>query len=132
MQVIVELRKDMLDIIKASIEHGSADQKIIFKDASDVTLAEIEFQDLVDAGDAQYMFRSVDDTNILKAVVVTDGRVATFVISGHDGSDVNPAALTGNVGTLTSTADIRFNKLDWSEGAGITITNLRIYVKQGT
>jgi len=133
MKVIVELRQGMLNVIKDSIEHVSiSDKTITFRNESGDPLAIMEFQDLIDTGDAQYMFRAIDDTNILKAIVTADGRVVDFIISGYDGSGVDTSALSGSVGKLTSTADIRFNKLDWSEGASITITDLRIYVKQGT
>jgi len=131
MQVIIELRIDMLDVIKTAIEDGSADHMIRFKDGSDVLLAEVEFLDLVDTGDAQYAFRALDGTSSLRAAVVADGRVSKFTIEGVS-SGLKPSALLGSVGKLASTNDIRFNKLDWSQGASITINNLFIYVKQGT
>jgi len=132
MQVIIELRQDMLDIIKTSIENGGVDHMIKFKDESDVLLAEIEFQDLEDYGSARYVFRALDDSYSLRAAVVADGRVAKFTIQGWVDAAPEDNTLVGTVGRLASTADIRFNKLDWSEGASITINTLLIYVKQGS
>lgn len=130
MQVDDQLRIDMLDVVKNSIEDGSADHKIIFKNEAGDPLAEVVFQHLDVAGVAQYKFIALDNTAILRAVVIEDGRVVQFSISGM-APTFKALALLGNVGTLATTADIRFNKLDWSEGASITINELVLYVKQG-
>ena len=130
MQVNDQLRLDMLNVAKASIEDGTADHKIIFKDAGDIPLAELEFKDLVSFG-ADYKFRAPDDTYALRTAVIADGRAVSFAIEGKINGGVD-VALSGSVGSLISNADIRFNKQDWATGASITLNNLIIFIKQGT
>lgn len=133
MQVYVDVRKEMLEIIKVSIEHVSSPKKIIFKDDSSIILAEMLFDELEISGvDAQYKFKALDGSFSLKASVITSGRVSEFTIEGE-----NPATpgqvvvLNGSVGGLYSNSDIRFNRRDWSESGVITLNHLTLILRQG-
>jgi len=133
MQVYIDIRTEMLEIIKISLEHGSSPKLIVFKDDSGITLAEMPFDELESIGsDAQYRFKALDGSYSLKASVITSGRVAEFSIDGE-----NPAipgqvtALSGTVGGYGSNSDIRFNRRDWSESGVITLNNLTLILRQG-
>lgn len=131
MQTDVVLRKQMMGIAKTAIEDPGANQKIVFKDAGDVILCEVPFKELFQLpADAKYEFRALDDTNVLKSVVIASGTVTDFTIEGYNGISVVDA-LQGTVGNLRSQADIKFNKVVWSIGSTITLTSIRSYISQG-
>jgi len=134
MQVNVTIRSEMLNVIDTSITTGTAPKKIIFQDASDITLAEMQFKELEAFGiDAQYKFKALDDSYSLKASVTTSGRVAKFFIKGEKVGGGVPLIVTmnGSVGGLNSNSDIRFNRRDWSESGVITLNNLILKLIQG-
>lgn len=134
MQVNVTIRSEMLDVIKTSIETGIAPTKIVFQDASDITLAEMSFKELEAFGiNAQYKFKAFDDSTSLKASITMTGRVAKFFIEGEKVGGGGPLIVTmnGSVGGLNSNSDIRFNRRDWSESGVITLNNLILKLVQG-
>ncbi len=129
MQVILEIRQSMLEVLKDAIEAGS--NIIYFTDGS-TTLAEMQFKELeADVGDAKYKFIAFDDTESLKAAVLVSGRVSEFYIDGVPPGG-GSAAVSGSVGGLSSSADIRFNRRDWTESGVITLNNLVLKLLQGT
>jgi len=132
MQVIVEVRREMLEIIKDSLEHASSPKIIVFKDSSDIVLAQMPFLQLDAFGtDAQYQFKALDGGTSLKASVITSGRVSEFTIDGELPSGGQAEVLSGSVGGLNSDSDIRFNRRDWSESGVITLNNLILILRQG-
>lgn len=132
MQVHDDVRLDMLEVIKTSIEDGSADHKIVFKEGATI-LAEIVFSVLVQVpGEIKYKFIAPDGSDTLRAVVIADGRVSDFTIEGLVDGPGYASVLSGTIGSFVSQVDIFFNKQDWSEGASITLTNLTLILKQGT
>ena len=131
MRTHVQLRNSMMEIIKISLEDPGANQLIVFKDDSDVVLCEVPFKELAAlASDAKYEFIALDDTNVLKSVVIAAGTVSKFSIEGDLGFAVEDA-ITGTVGTLSSQADLKFNKVIWSLGSTVTLSAVRMYIKEG-
>lgn len=125
MNVILSLRRSMLEVIRQPLRYASTKQ-ITFYDASSVALANLSYNDVsYVAGLAKMKFTSTGGGNVLRGSVDTAGRPVRFEIFGNvAGPDI--LIISGTVGSLGSSADIRFNKIDWSEGGIVTLTNLSI------
>jgi len=132
MQVNLNIRREMIENIKTSITHPSSPKKIVFKDDSAITLAEMLFDDLddVSGSNAQYKFKALDGSYSLKAAVITNGRVSEFIVMGEDPATPGQVvSLSGTAGGLSSDSDIRFNRRDWSESGVITLNNLTLTLR---
>jgi hypothetical protein len=133
MKVDVELRIEMLQVIRGSLlDVMVPTQQIVFYDAGANVLCNLPFNDLVATGVGdEYQFISADvNPNILRGTAILSGTVDSFTIDGYIGASVKNA-LTGSVGSLSSSSDLRFNRLDWNSGAIITLENLTISIAQG-
>ena len=127
------IRIKMLEVVKTALEDAAADQTIVFKDSADVILAEMLFKELNRFGsEIKFIFKGLDDTTTLKAVVLANGTVAKFEIEGKIPDDGTEIALRGTVGSLNSNADLRFNRREWATGGNIIFNKLTISLKQGT
>lgn len=127
------IRIKMLEVVKTALEDAAADQTIVFKDSADVILAKMLFKELDRFGsEIKFIFKGLDDTTTLKAVVLANGTVAKFEIEGKIPDDGTEIALRGTVGSLNSNADLRFNRREWATGGNITFNKLTISLKQGT
>ncbi len=129
MQFEINLRKDMLEVVKTSILAG--DKKIYFKNDAGDTLSEISFDDanvITGVGEkAVLRLEFVDGTNILRGSASVAGEVSNFEIQTTGPLTV----VSGSVGFLGSLADIKFNKVAWSVGTSITLTNFDIVIPSG-
>jgi hypothetical protein len=140
MQIDSALRTDMLSLVKTSIldgYSGHVPSKTIkfYSNTPGTPLCVVEFSDLeldVVGQKVSYKFKSSDGSTTLRASVLAQGIVSYFVI---DGILPNLTAveqmLIGTVGGLSSTADIRFNSLDWSIDSNLTMTDLSLVMLQG-
>jgi hypothetical protein len=143
MKLNIEIRKDMLEVVKASLlsvkPASSLNQKIIFKGGPTV-LCEIPFVDLdrISSASSSAIFKFVftDLTHILRGNAIATGVVDSFEIQGlvSTGPDTwEDNALHGTVGGLSSLDDIKMNRLSWTADTTIiTITDLRLILPQGT
>jgi hypothetical protein len=136
MNLIVEKRKILLASVKDSLEAVPQDNRAIYLlDASGTTLCTIFFGSVSDpstTGDkATYLFKSIDDSVTLRGSVDIAGAVKTFRIMGVIPPSSIPIDnfITGTVGGLSSSADMKFNKTTWSEGMNITISNLYLVMR---
>lgn len=135
MQVDVQIRRDMLEVLADVINNadGIGNHEVQFLNASDDLIAAIEFDSLelqTDSGEsAIYRFKCADGTYVLKGLAGADsgsGGVTKFQILCKFGpGPSNAFGVNGTVGTMASTADIKFNSTQWVEGLYITITSLR-------
>lgn len=141
MQTDIQIRREMLDTLAGFINDadGVGNHVIQFLNASDVVIAAIEFDFVelqTDSGSsAIYRFKFIDDTYILKGLAIEDagpGGVTKFQIQAKYGTPPsNNWGITGTVGTLASSADIKFNSVQWVTGLYITITSLRFVLPNG-
>ncbi len=143
MRVDKKIRDAMLvtlgDIIEAAFgEAAPTDRnKVEFFDLAGDLLCELEF-DSVDpistgADKAIVRLKSIDGSYILKGTASgagLPGTVDSYKILCKVGSDVD-YYLTGSVGTLTSSAELRFNIVSWVEGTFISIENFDIIIPNG-
>lgn len=139
MNISVLMRKDrFLADLKTSIVTyipNDADRNIYFygNDFPEHICA-IPFTDLVydsiSGNIARYKFKSYDG-DILRSIVVRYGTVKRFKISGkvNSGDSIDTSFIEGTVGSLASSSDLRFNRIVWSEGMNITITDLYLIMK---
>jgi hypothetical protein len=148
MKTDVSLRNDMLtDVIKASIDlvpnptnipavggpGGMVNvyKSIVFREAGGEIVCVLPFSDVQEKGatgqNAVLEFKAPDGTTALKSGVIFAGNPKTFEIYGN----ASPAIImNGSVGTITS-ADIRFNQVDWQLTTFVTLTDATIEIKQG-
>lgn len=134
MKVDVDLRVEMLDVIRNSLLHVSIPTKQVqFFDAGSNLLCNLLFNDIIATGTGdEFQFTSADvDPNTLRGIALLSGVVDSFTIDGFIGAGIK-VALSGSVGSLSSTKDIRFNRIDWNSGAIITLNKLTISIAQGS
>ena len=134
MRVEKTIRQAMLnDVLWEEIKKGFVLSigKIEFFDSDDVSLCELSFDDMeiVSTGtdDAIMRLKSIDESFTLKGTAHTIGVVSKFKILG----DSSEYILTGSVGTLTSSSELKFNKTSWSNGTFISIENFDIKILNG-
>jgi hypothetical protein len=129
------MRDVMLSKVSEALLNGSS-KLIKFYDASDVLLCNLEYIDLItdNSGDRRALkFKSPDLTYSLRSTAVASGRVSYFTIDGTpDGKPHLNIMIRGSVGGVGSTADIKFNRLDWSSNTTITLTDLSLIMLQGS
>lgn len=134
------VRQDMLenslwDKIDDSFVGGKG--KVEFFDNSGNDLCELEFDDMaiVSTGtdNAIMRLKSIDGSFTLKGTAHDPGTVSTFKILGTD-PQIGPDEyiLTGSIGTLTSSAELRFNIVNWVDGTYVTIGNFDIIIPNGS
>lgn len=136
LSVLMRSNKILADLTLSIVDYIEPDEpKIYFYDSSGlVLLCEIPFLGLEqiasEAGIAKYLFKS-NDGSVLRNIVSQTGVVRKFQIHGkvEIGDSVDNAFIEGTVGSLTSSADLRFNKTSWQSGMNITITDLQITMK---
>lgn len=133
MRTHIDIRNQMMGISKDALEDVAADQLIHFRDAADNVLCSVQFKELASLSvDAKYEFIGLDDTNVLRAVVDDAGTVTNFTITGKVNAVDLGIAHSGTVGTLSSQADIKFNKTIWTIGNTITLNQIRMYIREGS
>jgi hypothetical protein len=128
MHVDYAIRMGMLGLIKDEITGSGASKFISFMNSSNVTLLDLPFNDMETVsgiGDkAAFKFKALDDTHVLRGAAIVAGVVVKFKVFGTGGlSDV---VLDGTVGSLTSTADLKFSRTTWNIGTFIIIQDLMI------
>ena len=141
MRVIKSVRQDILETSLWVLIENSFVLTIgiiEFFDAAGVSLCELSFDDYQMAptatGNAILRLKSIDGSYVLKGTAHTTGIVASFKILGTDPSKVLPNSnyiITGTVGSLTSSADLRFNITSWSNTTFVTIENFDIIIPDG-
>ena len=140
MQVIKQVRQDMLeDRLWVDIVAGFTGLplvgKVEFVDSGGVPLCELEFDDMeiVSNGTDNSIMRlkSIDGSYILKSTVHTAGTVSEFKIWGSNPHVIPQYILIGTVGTLTSSAELRFNIVNWVIGTFVSIENFDIIIPNG-
>lgn len=137
MKLAREMRDVMLSQVSAALldPDPQVDKKIKFYDGSTL-LCELTYLTIVPEGSGEVRmikFKSPDNTYVLRATAIGSGRVSSFTISGKPaGEDVKTSMISGTVGPLGSTADIKFNRIDWSANTTITLSNLSIVSLQGS
>jgi len=115
----------MLEVIRVPLMAITTKQ-ITFYDANSVALANLAYNDVsYVASLAKINFTPAVGGNVLRGSVGVAGRPVRFEIFGKFGSQ-DTLVISGTVGSLGSSADIRFNKIDWSEGGIVTLQNLSI------
>lgn len=150
MKLNIEIRKDMLEVVKTSLlsvnpspppdpNPANLNQKIIFKDSGDVELCRIPFVDLDRISSASnsaiFKFVFTDLSHILRGSASVTGTVSKFEIQGLISTGPNvwaSNAINGTVGGLSSLADIKMNRLSWTADTTIiTISDLKLIIPQG-
>ena len=138
MNISVSMRSYLLTDIRTAIVTNilPVDRQIYFFGTDpNIVLCSLLFNDLINlstvGNKASYLFSANDGPTLRNTVVAAD-KVKTFKIWGKvNNSDPSPdqSFITGSVGGLTSSADMKFNKVDWQIGQNITITNLYLLMK---
>ena len=132
MNIETSIKVAILDVIKSSLEALPEIERIItFKDAVGTTLSQVPFKELIlsNSGDF-YLFSSGGiNSTTLRGDIVSTGAVATFEIEGEDTSSVKTVILSGTVGSLTSQADLKVNRVNWVSGRVVVWNNLSIKVR---
>jgi hypothetical protein len=138
MNLIAEKRKVLLTSVKDSLEAVPEDDRAIyFYDSEGTLLCTIFFYTLstsATVGDkVECLFKSADSSTTIRGTVETAGIVKTFRIMGltdlGEPESIDGDFITGTVGSLSSSADMKFNKTSWSEGMNITISNLYLVMR---
>ena len=135
MILAVSLREDLIGKIREYIVTNLAveERLINFFSSTSELLAQIPFDDLINQGNVggkvSYLFNRVD-SNILRYFTISSGTVQTFKIPGKlTGGVLDENFIVGSVGAYSSNADMKFNRIYWSSGLNITITNLLMVMK---
>lgn len=136
MNLIVDKREELLASVKDSLEAVPVeDRAIYFLDIDDNTLCTIFFNSVSNpstSGDkVTYLFKSLDGAPTIRGTVEVPGAVKKFRILGMltGGLTPNGNFITGTVGGLSSSADLKFNNTTWSVGMNITISNLYLVMR---
>lgn len=138
MNLIVDKREVLLASVKESLEVVPVDDRAIyFFDINDVRLCTIFFNQVsnpnVTGDKVTYLFKSLDDSSTIRGTVDVAGTVKTFKIFGATDLTqpelINLNFITGTVGALSSSADMKFNKTSWTIGMNITISNLYLVMR---
>jgi hypothetical protein len=136
MNISISMRSDkLLADLRTSIVTYITDPHIYFY-GNEIPeyLCAVPFIDVIpysiDGGIAKYRFMS-NDGAILRNIVERNGVVKSFKIHGkvESGDSVDESFIEGSVGGLTSSADMRFNRISWSAGMNITISDLYMVMK---
>jgi len=128
MKVNTDIMATMMDVLRAEL---AVDPTIMVFREGETDICTLTFKDLqpLEIGEkAALKFIAPDDSYILRAAATADGVVDNFIIFGT-GSDI---AITGTVGSLVSSADIKFSRTNWVSGTVITIQNLVLSLIQGS
>jgi len=142
MRVFKTVRQNMLEaslwvLIENSFDAITNIGIVEFFNAAGTALCELSFDNYQIAptatGNAILRFISIDGSYILKGTAHTSGIVSSFKIKGTDPLPVpvEDYIITGTVGNLTSSADLRFNITNWSDTTFITIENFDIIIPEG-
>ena len=141
MRVFKTVRQNMLealwDLIDDSFDAITNIGIVEFFDAAGVSLCELSFDDKYIAptatGNAILRLMSIDGSYILKGTAHTSGIVSSFKILGKSLTIPIPEdyIITGTVGSLTSSADLRFNITSWSNTTFVSIENFDIIIPEG-
>ena len=128
MQLATELRDKIIDDVKDAIL-ASASKVIKFLDDTGTVLCSVAFDSMADGdADASYTFTNAGNINLIGSA--STGTVASFSIDGYIGEEI-VSMISGSVGFTTSGADIEFNRLEWSNGDIIRLSNLALVMPQG-
>ena len=138
MRVIKEVRQDMLenslwvDIVAGFVAGVGM---VEFVDSGGVALCELEFDDMeitsTGTGNAIMRLKSIDGSFTLKGSAHAAGTAYEFKIWGSNPSTVPQYILIGTIGTLTSSAELRFNITNWVSGTFVSIENFDIIIPNG-
>ena len=134
MNVALQIRQDMLQVLRDSIMDSGVDEsisrKIVFYNASDDVLCEVPFSDMIDTSqgnEATYKFEGLAaiDQDVLRGTVVLTGTPVAFRIYGKvEAGDI--PVMSGTVRSLAESGDMRFNSVAWQAGQIVTLSNMRI------
>ena len=109
--------------------------KVEFFDNGGIPLCDLEFDNMqiVSTGSDNAIMRlmSIDGSFVLKSSAYAAGTVSTFKIFGKIPTLALDYILVGTVGTLTSSAELRFNIVNWVIGTFISIENFDIIIPNG-
>jgi len=142
MRVFKTVRQNMLEaslwvLIENSFDAITNIGIVEFFDSGGNPLCELSFDNYQIAptatGNAILRFISIDGSYILKGTAHTSGIVSSFKILGKSVTIPIPEdyIITGTVGNLASSADLRFNITDWSNTTFVTIENFDIIIPEG-
>jgi hypothetical protein len=124
MNIIDSVYKGMMDVLKDSLLASGVDRRISFYDNSGELLGDVVFTDIEDRsiGDGVIMYTFVYYGNtVLSFTPQKFGTVSSFKIMGVDPDDsAVKNVVIGTVGPLSSSADIRMNRVNWVPGNIIT------------
>lgn len=138
MRVNKAVRQEMLsatlwDVLVGAFVGGKG--KVEFFDSLGNDLCELEFDDLQmvsTATDRAIMrLKSIDGSLVLKGTAHDPGKVSSFKILGDDPVSGVDYVLSGSVGTLTSSSEVRFNIVNWLDGTFVSIENFDIVIPNG-
>lgn len=131
MNLSVSMRSDkLLSDVQASIVTNIPEPKISFYgDDQETPLCVMYFSDAVSysvAGNIATYQIVAQDGPVIRGVVAASGTVKSFRIPGkiNIGDDVDELFITGTVGGTTSSADMKFNKIVWTVGMNIQVSDL--------
>lgn len=123
MQIDKDTVADMFDILHDEIVEGGAPKIIRFMDNADVTLCDMNFDEIIEDTHipGEFYFQDQFAVRILKAASGATGTVSQFEI--YDAA-MTPI-ISGTVTLLNAGGDIEFNALDWTIGQAIIISSLK-------
>ena len=120
--------------LKITASFVASKGKVEFVDNSGDPVCDLYFDDMqivsTGTGNAIMRLKSIDGSFILKGTAIDEKTVTTFKILGT-GDAINEYILVGSVGTLTSSAELRFNIVNWSVGTFVSIENFDIIIPNG-
>jgi len=139
MNLIVSMRSKILEGLADALVTNvpELERAIYFYDESgEVELCKVYFYSVetpsTSGGKATYRFYAKDGSTVIRGTVGdNEGTVKSFKISGCVPPSTSPVDdfITGTVGGLTSSADMKFNKTLWQTGMNITISNLYLVMR---
>jgi len=130
MLVVETIRNKMLEQLTSALVHSSAAKVIKFLDNDNEVLGQVPFTSIskVSISDSASLYAFKSGASSTLSFVSKAGVVSRFAIDGYlDG--LIPEAISGTVGGISSTADVKINKTTWDDGLIVTITNFTLVLK---
>jgi hypothetical protein len=130
MRVDIDIRASMISVLGDDLQHVTSPKEIkFFEETTEICSIPYEGLTLLTIGEkASLKFKAPDDSFILRGAAAATGDVDNFIIYGQASNET----VTGTVGGLTSSADLKFSRTNWEIGTFITIQDLVISLPQGS
>ena len=132
MLVVETIRNKMLEQLTSALVHSSAAKVIKFLDNDNEVLGQVPFTSIskVSISDSASLYAFKSGASSTLSFVSKAGVVSRFAIDGYlDVGGHISEAISGTMGGISSTADVKINKTTWDDGLIVTITNFTLVLK---